>query len=115
MAAISADNSHRQNTVTRQTNSRTKPQLKLLKKPKARIDLSFDISVRAFCLTIRQLFYIFANLIIMDKRKAVGIGLFVVGLGLVIAFKEKPAGNISGIIFTIVGFILLIANGKARK
>jgi hypothetical protein len=48
------------------------------------------------------------------NKKAVGIGLFALGLALVVAFTGRLAGSVPGIVFMILGVVFLVTNGKAR-
>ncbi len=49
------------------------------------------------------------------NKKAIGIGLLVLGLSLSIVLRGQAVGNISGIIFMIFGFLFLVLPGKTSE
>jgi hypothetical protein len=48
----------------------------------------------------------------MMNNRAVGIGLFTLGLSLAVIFSNRTVGIIPGVIFMIIGAVFLVTRGE---
>ena len=82
---------------------------------KLNIEKSRKPKTRGFSLLKSTTFSSILTYSFIMNNKAVGIGLFVIGLGVTVVFSGRLAGSIPGIVFMIIGIVFLVKPTKTNK